>query len=192
MTISRCSLDIVLFDVPETLNQSYNNAILSETGYCKLLTPRNATCLGNLTIECVPREITRYRSQWTARINTNGFRYLPMKRLYPPDQAPRSHDSDLKRLATMPRGKVCWVSAHYEPPSVESERGSLDSLDGLEPDSEDAVRREMQQMDIEDPLSDTSSNRSLPALSLLEAFLRPYKFVSLSHTSTPQTMDTLL
>ena len=52
-------------------------------------------------------------------------------------------------------------SSHYEPPSVESERGSLDSLDGLEPDSEDAVRREMQQMDIEDPLSDTSSNRSL-------------------------------
>ena len=51
-------------------------------------------------------------------------------------------------------------STNYEPPSVESARGSLDSLDGIEPEAEDEVRRQMQQMDIEDP-SDSSSNRSL-------------------------------
>lgn len=51
--------------------------------------------------------------------------------------------------------------SNYEPPTVESARGSLDSLDGIEPDGEDEVRREMQQMDIEEPGSDSSSNRSL-------------------------------
>ena len=51
--------------------------------------------------------------------------------------------------------------SNYEPPTVESARESLDSLDGIEPDGEDEVRREMQQMDIEEPGSDSSSNRSL-------------------------------
>src|SRR5260221_7064962 len=50
---------------------------------------------------------------------------------------------------------------NYRPPTVESARPSLDSLDGIEQDGEDDVRREMQQMDIEDPLNDSSSNRSL-------------------------------
>lgn len=50
---------------------------------------------------------------------------------------------------------------NYEPPSVESARESFDSLDGIEPEAEDEVRREMQQMDIEDPGSDSSSTRSL-------------------------------
>lgn len=48
----------------------------------------------------------------------------------------------------------------YRPPTVESARPSLDSLDGIEQDGEADVRREMQQMDIEDPQSDLS-NRSL-------------------------------
>ncbi|OAP56467.1 hypothetical protein AYL99_09646 [Fonsecaea erecta] len=51
--------------------------------------------------------------------------------------------------------------ANYHPPTVESARPSLDSLDGLEQDGEDEVRREMQQMDVEDPQSDSSSHRSL-------------------------------
>jgi len=50
---------------------------------------------------------------------------------------------------------------NYEPPSVESARPSIDSLDGIERESEDEVRREMQQMDIEDPNSDNGSHRSL-------------------------------
>jgi hypothetical protein len=50
---------------------------------------------------------------------------------------------------------------NYQPPTVESARPSLDSLDGLENDEEDEVRREMQQMEVEDPMSDSSSNRSL-------------------------------
>ena len=52
-------------------------------------------------------------------------------------------------------------TGNYRPPTVESARGSLDSLDGFEQDGEDDVRREMQQMEIEDPMSDSSSNRSL-------------------------------
>lgn len=52
-------------------------------------------------------------------------------------------------------------TSQYQSPFVESARGSIDSLDGLEPEAEDDVRREMQQMDIEDPVSETSSNRSL-------------------------------
>lgn len=49
---------------------------------------------------------------------------------------------------------------NYAPPTVESERSSLDSLDGLSIDDEVEVRREMQQMEVEDP-SDSDSNRSL-------------------------------
>jgi hypothetical protein len=52
-------------------------------------------------------------------------------------------------------------NTNYEPPSVESARSSLDSLDGLADDHPERSRRDMQQMDIEDPLSDTPSNRSL-------------------------------
>ena len=52
-------------------------------------------------------------------------------------------------------------ASNYEPPSVESARPSLDSLDGIEHDSDERVRQQMEQMDIEDPLSDSSSNRSL-------------------------------
>ena len=52
-------------------------------------------------------------------------------------------------------------SNNYRPPTVESARPSLDSLDGMGHDDEDEVRREMQQMDMEDPLNDSSVNRSL-------------------------------
>ncbi|ETI25465.1 hypothetical protein G647_02238 [Cladophialophora carrionii CBS 160.54] len=63
------------------------------------------------------------------------------------------------------------VSArNYRPPTVESARPSLDSLDGIEQDGENDVRREMQQMDIEDPLSDSSSNRSLLRYRLSKSF----------------------
>lgn len=61
-------------------------------------------------------------------------------------------------------------SHNYRPPTVESPRPSLDSLDGIEHDGEDSVRREMQQMDIEDPLSDSSSNRSLLRYRLSKSF----------------------
>ncbi|KAK5939931.1 hypothetical protein PMZ80_007349 [Knufia obscura] len=54
---------------------------------------------------------------------------------------------------TAPRG-------NYAAPTVESERSSIDSLDGLGDDEEAEVRREMQEMDIEDP-ADSDSNRSL-------------------------------
>ena len=60
----------------------------------------------------------------------------------------------------MPERQGLLRNSNYEPPSVESARGSLDSLDGIEAEAEDEVRREMQQMDIEDP-DDSSSNRSL-------------------------------
>jgi hypothetical protein len=63
------------------------------------------------------------------------------------------------------------VSAgNYRPPTVESARPSLDSLDGIEEDGDLEVRREMQQMDIEDPLSDSSSNRSLLRYRLSKSF----------------------
>lgn len=54
---------------------------------------------------------------------------------------------------TAPRG-------NYAAPTVESERSSIDSLDGLGDDEEAEVRREMQEMDIEDP-ADSDSYRSL-------------------------------
>ncbi|KIW10646.1 hypothetical protein PV08_11610 [Exophiala spinifera] len=58
----------------------------------------------------------------------------------------------------------------YQPPTVESARPSLDSLDGIEHDEEEEVRREMQQMEIEDPESDSSSNRSLLRYRLSKRF----------------------
>jgi hypothetical protein len=61
-------------------------------------------------------------------------------------------------------------NGNYHPPTVESARPSLDSLDGLEQDSEEERRRDMEQMDIEDPLSDTSSNRSLLRYRLSKRF----------------------
>lgn len=72
-------------------------------------------------------------------------------------------------------------SSNYEPPSVESERPSLDSLDGLDQASEDGVRLEMQQMEIEDP-NDTHSNRSL----LRYRFKRFTSFTSLNLPSFRQ------
>ncbi len=68
---------------------------------------------------------------------------------------PQEISDDAERQGLLGRG------TNYEPPSVESARESLDSLDGMEPEAEDEVRREMQQMDIEDPGSDSSSTRSL-------------------------------
>ncbi|KIW86587.1 uncharacterized protein Z519_12808 [Cladophialophora bantiana CBS 173.52] len=58
---------------------------------------------------------------------------------------------------------------NYHPPTVESARPSVDSLDGIEQDGEDEVRREMQQMDVEDPQSD-SSHRSLLRYRLSKSF----------------------
>ena len=42
---------------------------------------------------------------------------------------------------------------NYAPPTVESARPSIDSLDGLDRQSDDGLRREMQQMEIEEPES---------------------------------------
>jgi hypothetical protein len=54
-------------------------------------------------------------------------------------------------------------ASRYEPPTVESARSSLDlpSLDGLDRDSVDGLRQEMQQMEVEDPNSDNGSHRSI-------------------------------
>jgi Transferrin receptor-like dimerisation domain/Peptidase family M28/PA domain len=72
------------------------------------------------------------------------------------------------------RQGLLQINSNYEPPRVESVRGSLDSLDGLEPEGEAEVRREMQQMEIEDPGSDSSSSRSL----------RRYRFKGFSFTNS--------
>lgn len=68
------------------------------------------------------------------------------------------------------QGLLGGGSGNYRPPTVESARPSLDSLDGIEHDDEEEVRREMQQMDIEDPQSDSSSNRSLLGYRLSKRF----------------------
>lgn len=68
------------------------------------------------------------------------------------------------------QGLLRGDNGNYQPPTVESARPSLDSLDGLEHDEEEEVRREMQQMDIEDPGSDSSSNRSLLRYRLSKRF----------------------
>ncbi|KIV80647.1 hypothetical protein PV11_08134 [Exophiala sideris] len=68
------------------------------------------------------------------------------------------------------QGLLRGGNANYQPPTVESARPSLDSLDGIEHDGEEDVRREMQQMDLEDPRSDSSSNRSLLRYSLSKRF----------------------
>lgn len=53
--------------------------------------------------------------------------------------------------------------SNYAAPTVESERSSIDSVDGLGADDEaETVRREMQEMDVEDPLAgDNDASRSL-------------------------------
>lgn len=51
--------------------------------------------------------------------------------------------------------------SNYEPPAVESLRSSLDSIDGMARDSDDGLRREIQQMEIEEPHDDYGSRRSL-------------------------------
>src|SRR6201996_5349936 len=68
------------------------------------------------------------------------------------------------------QGLLRSSTGNYRPPTVESARQSLDSLDGIEEDGEHGVRREMEQMDIEDPLSDSSSNRSLLRYRLSKSF----------------------
>ncbi|RVX73304.1 hypothetical protein B0A52_02946 [Exophiala mesophila] len=75
---------------------------------------------------------------------------------------PEEISDDAERQGLLHQASV----GNYHPPTVESARPSIDSLDGLEQDSEEERRRDMEQMDIEDPLSDTSSNRS---------FLRYYR-----------------
>lgn len=79
---------------------------------------------------------------------------------------PEEISDDAERQGLLRNGS----SGNYHPPTVESARGSLDSLDGLEQDSEEERRRDIEQMDIEDPLSDTSSNRSLLRYQLSKRF----------------------
>jgi Transferrin receptor-like dimerisation domain/Peptidase family M28/PA domain len=59
---------------------------------------------------------------------------------------------------------------NYEPPSVESARSSLDSLDGIDQGSEDGLRQEMQQMEVEDPNTSQASTRSLLSYRLSKRF----------------------
>lgn len=71
-----------------------------------------------------------------------------------------SDDAERQGLLASDRPPDPGPRSNYVPPTVESERSSLDSLDGLGADEEAEVRREMQEMEIEDP-ADTGSNRSL-------------------------------
>lgn len=71
---------------------------------------------------------------------------------------PEEISDDAERQGLLERDPA--TRNNYAPPTVESERSSLDSLDGLGVDEDIQVRREMQQMDIEDP-ADSDSNRSL-------------------------------
>ena len=57
---------------------------------------------------------------------------------------------------------------NYEPPHVESARPSVDSLDGLDHESDDGLRREIQQMDVDD--SQTTSRGSLLGYQLSKRF----------------------
>ncbi|EXJ86795.1 hypothetical protein A1O3_03749 [Capronia epimyces CBS 606.96] len=79
---------------------------------------------------------------------------------------PEEISDDAERQGLLRRG----LNGNYQPPTIESARPSLDSLDGIEHDGEEEVRREMQQMDIEDPLSDSASNRSLLRYRLSKRF----------------------
>ncbi|KIX03443.1 uncharacterized protein Z518_06995 [Rhinocladiella mackenziei CBS 650.93] len=79
---------------------------------------------------------------------------------------PEEISDDAERQGLLRHG----LSGNYQPPTVESARPSLDSLDDIEPDGEDDVRREMQQMDVEDPQSDSGSNRSLLRYRLSKRF----------------------
>ncbi|RMD41503.1 hypothetical protein DV735_g3631, partial [Chaetothyriales sp. CBS 134920] len=67
---------------------------------------------------------------------------------------PEEISDDAERQGLLP-------TSSYHPPTVQSARPSLDSLDGLEHGNATDLRPEMEQMDIEDPLSDSSSNRSV-------------------------------
>ena len=67
-------------------------------------------------------------------------------------RGPEEISDDAERQGLL-RHQEQGPSSHYVPPTVESERPSLDSIDGIEHESEDEVRREMQQMDVEDPQS---------------------------------------
>ena len=57
---------------------------------------------------------------------------------------------------------------NYEPPHVESARPSVDSLDGLDHESDDGLRREIQQMEVDD--TQTTSNRTLLGYQLSKRF----------------------
>lgn len=100
---------------------------------------------------------------------------------------PQEISDDAERQGLLHRG----LNGNYQPPAVESVRPSLDSLDGIEHDAEDEVRREMQQMDIEDPLSDSASNRSLLRYRLSKRFSSfTHSFSSLSLPSFRQYFST--
>ncbi|ETN38169.1 uncharacterized protein HMPREF1541_07793 [Cyphellophora europaea CBS 101466] len=71
--------------------------------------------------------------------------------------------------------------SNYEPPTVESARGSLDSLDGIDvPASPGETRREMEQMDIEDPLNGSASSPSLLRQRFAKNFSWTTSFSSLT------------
>ncbi|KAK5102227.1 hypothetical protein LTR70_004530 [Exophiala xenobiotica] len=73
---------------------------------------------------------------------------------------PEEISDDAERQGLLGGEEQTVPPSNYAPPTVESERPSLDSLDGLGEDEEAEVRREMQEMDIEDP-ADSDSSRSL-------------------------------
>ncbi|EXJ88032.1 hypothetical protein A1O1_04959 [Capronia coronata CBS 617.96] len=83
-------------------------------------------------------------------------------------------------------------NGNYQPPTIESVRPSLDSLDGIEHDGEDEVRREMEQMEIEDPQSDAAATRSLLRYRLSKRFSSfTNSFSSLSLPSFRQYLSKL-
>ncbi|KAL2434361.1 glutamate carboxypeptidase [Exophiala dermatitidis] len=100
---------------------------------------------------------------------------------------PEEISDDAERQGLLRRGQT----GNYQPPTIESVRPSLDSLDGLEHNQDEEVRREMQQMDVEDPLSDAAANRSLLRHRLSKRFSSfTNSFSSLSLPSFRQYLPT--
>ena len=79
---------------------------------------------------------------------------------------PEEISDDAERQGLLSYSNRNDPSSHhiYAPPSVESARSSLDhepSIDASDRDSTDNLRREIQQMDVEEPDNDNGSHRSL-------------------------------
>lgn len=75
-----------------------------------------------------------------------------------------SDDAERQGLLRYPRQTDTALAHGYQPPTVESERSSLDllpSVDGSVRGSTEGLRQEMEQLEVEEPHDDNASHRSL-------------------------------